>query len=550
MPPLAVTRPILEVARDLGLEAAELRPLDEGIVKVPLATVRRRTAAGRRGRLILVTAMTPTSHGEGKTVTSIGLAMALRALGRTATVCLRQPSLGPVFGLKGGATGGGQARVEPADEINLGFTGDLEAVTNAHNLLAALLDNHLHFGNALAVERSSLVWPRTLDIEDRALRRVVVGVTGGGRDLARESSFVIAAASEVTAIHALSADVADLKARLGRILLGARAGGIPLRARDLAAVGAMAALLRRAIEPNLVQASDGTPAFVHGGPFANIAHGTASRLSIELALATSEYCVVEAGFATELGGEKFVDIVARSAGLSVDAAVLIATVRGLRRQGGGADPEQTADAAAVERGLENLAQHLENLRALDLTPVIALNRFPGDTTEELAAVERFAARAGVPIARSSPFSDGAAGARELAALVLAAAEEGRHGRPLYPDGASIPEALTTLARRLYGADGIQLSPEAAAELEHLRAIGEVAGPVCVAKTPLSLSDDAHRIGRPRGYTPVVRRFWRAAGAGFTVAYLGEIETMPGLPAHPRSESVDLDDDGRVTGLSP
>ena len=543
-------RSIPEVAKELGLDPSELRVLDEGVAKVPLATARAHSASGRRGKLVLVTAMTPTSHGEGKTVTSIGLAMALRALGHKSTVCLRQPSLGPVFGLKGGATGGGRATVEPADEINLGFTGDLEGVTNAHNLLAALLDNHLHFGNTLAIERSSLVWPRTLDLEDRALRRVVVGVTGGGRDLARESSFVIAAASEVTAIVALAADVPDLKARLGRILLGSRAGGIPLRARDLGAVGAMATLLRRAIEPNLVQASDGTPAFVHGGPFANIAHGTASRLSIELALATSDYTVVEAGFSTELGAEKFVDIVARGAGFSVDAAVVIATVRGLRRQGGAADPEKTASPSAVSAGLENLAQHIENVRALDLAPVIALNRFPGDAPEELALVERFAAVAGVPIARSTAYSEGAEGAKELASLVIGATSEGHHGRPLYPEGTGVEEALTTIARRLYGADGIAVSPDARLELEHLKAIGEVAGPVCVAKTPLSLTDDPHRVGRPRGFTPVVRRFWRAAGAGFTVAYLGEVETMPGLPARPLAETIDLTDDGRVTGLSP
>ncbi len=543
-------RAVDEVGRELGLDGAELRRLGDEVAKVPLATVRARTASGRRGRLVLVTAMTPTSHGEGKTVTSIGLAMALRALGHKAVVCLRQPSLGPVFGLKGGAAGGGRATVEPAQEINLGFTGDLEAVTNAHNLLAALIDNHLHYGNVLAIERSSLVWPRTLDLEDRALRRVVVGVTGGGRDLARESSFVIAAASEVTAIHALASGVPDLKARLGRILLGVRAGGIPLRARDLSAVGAMATLLRRAVEPNLVQTSDGTPALVHGGPFANIAHGTASRLAIDLALATADYAVVEAGFSTELGAEKFVDIVARSAGYSVDAAVVIVTVRGLRRQGGAADPEHHADVAAVERGLANLSQHLANVRALDLTPVLALNRFPGDTPEEAAVLERFADREGVPLAASTAFADGAAGARELAALVVAATAEGRHGRPLYPEGARLEEALTTLARRLYGADGVALSQEARQELEHLEAIGEASGPVCVAKTPLSLSDDPHRVGRPSGYTPTVRRLWRAAGAGFTVAYLGEIETMPGLPARPLAETIDLGDDGRVTGLAP
>ena len=546
----ATMRSIEAIGGDLGLAPEDLRRLDVGVAKVPLSTIRARRARGRKGKLVLVTGMTPTSHGEGKTVTTIGLAMALRSLGHPTVACLRQPSLGPVFGLKGGATGGGRSTVEPADEINLGFTGDLEAVTNAHNLLAAMLDNHLHFGNALGIERGSLNWPRTLDVDDRALRHVVVGVSGGGRDLARESNFVIAAASEVTAIHGLASDIPDLKARLGRILLGTRTGGAPLRASDLKATGAMATLLRRAIEPNLVQTVDGTPALVHGGPFANIAHGTASRLSLELALATSDYTVVEAGFSTELGAEKFVDIVARSAGLSVDAAVVIATVRGLRRQGGSPDADGTADAEAVGRGLENLAQHVENLRSLELTPVIALNRFPGDAPEETARVERFAGEQGVPIAISTPYADGAAGAKGLAEHVLSAVREGRHGRPLYPEGTSPEVAVETIARRLYGAAGIRLSDAASRELERLRSIGELEGPVCVAKTPLSLTDDPKRVGHVRGFTPTVRRFWRAAGAGFTVAYLGEVETMPGLPVRPLAETIDLTDDGRVVGLSP
>ena len=542
---MTALRPIAEVARDLDLGPDETVPSGRGVLKVPLSVVRGRADRGRRGRLILVTAMTPTSHGEGKTVVSIGLAMALRRLGHRSVVCLRQPSLGPVFGLKGGAAGGGRATVEPSQEVNLGLTGDLSAIADAHNLLAALIDNHLYHGNALDLERAAITWPRTLDTEDRALRHVVVDASGGPRDLARETRFVIAPASEITAIHGFVRDVPDLKERLGRILVGTRGGGAPARAKDLRATGAMAALLRHALAPNLVQASDGTPALVHGGPFANIAHGTTTRLALELALSTAEFAVVEAGFSTELGAEKFVDLVARSAGLSVAAAVLIATVRGLRRQGGSdAESFERPDRAAVERGLANLDQHLANLRALSLTPVLAVNRFPGDTPEEIAVVQRWAEREGIPCEVVTPFSEGAEGAEALARTVVDAARTDG-GRPLYPTGTPLKEALQTVASRMYGAGDVRWSEAAEADLSTLAGWGEADGPVCIAKTPLSLSDDAARVGRPTGFVPVVRRLWRAAGAGFTVAYLGDIETMPGLPRRPLAESIDLTDDGLV-----
>ncbi|HXQ93869.1 MAG TPA: formate--tetrahydrofolate ligase [Thermoplasmata archaeon] len=545
---MAPLRPISDVARDLGLSSDEALPAGPQVLKVPLAVVRRR-ADGPKGRLVLVTAMTPTSHGEGKTVVSIGLAMALRRLGHRAVVCLRQPSLGPVFGLKGGASGGGRSTVEPAEEVNLGLTGDLSAIADAHNLLAALLENHLYHGNALDLQRSAISWPRTLDVEDRVLRHIVVDAGGGEKAVARESSFVIAAASELTAIHGLVRDVPDLKARIGRILVGERGEGLPARAGDVQATGAMAALLRSAIKPNLLQTCDGTPALVHGGPFANIAHGTTTRLSIELALATTDFAVVEAGFSTELGAEKFVDIVARSAGFQVAAAVLIATLRGLRRQGGVPDASQAEpNPAAVERGLDNLGRHIANLRALSLTPLIALNRFPGDTPEEIELVRRFAGTLGVPIEEVSPFTDGADGALDLARRVAATDASGARGRPLYPDGTGIADAIRTIATTLYGASDVRFAPQFDEDLRRLTRYGELAGPVCIAKTPLSLTDDPKRVGPVHDFVPTVRRLWRAAGAGFTVAYLGTIETMPGLPSHPLADRIDLTDDGRVVGL--
>jgi formate--tetrahydrofolate ligase len=542
-------RPIVTVAEELGLPTTELRPYRGSVVKVPVPTVRRLVAGARRAKLVLVTGMTPTSHGEGKTVTAIGVTMALRALGRKAVACLRQPSLGPVFGIKGGATGGGVAHLEPAEDINLGLTGDLDAVASAHDLLSALIDNHLFHGNDLGIVPASITWPRTLDVEDRALRHIVTGAGGGLREIAREGRFVIAAASEIMAIVALAPDYADLKARLGRILVGRRSTGAPVRAEDLGARGAMAALLRHALEPNLVQATDGTPVLVHGGPFGNIAHGTCSRISIELGLSVSDYCVVEAGFATDLGAEKFVDIVARQAGWTVDSAVLVATVRSLRHHGGAAaSAVDRADVHAVERGLANLDKHLENLRWLGIPTVVAVNRFPGDTEEELAVVRSFCEERGVPVALSTAFSDGAGGTQELAERVIEISRASSGSRPLYPDSAPLERAVETIATRIYGANGVDLTPLARSQIEELAQIGEISGPVCVAKTQLSLSDDPARIGRPADFSVSVHRVLRAAGAGFTVVYLGDVETLPGLPKHPLAAQIDLTDDGQVTGL--
>jgi formate--tetrahydrofolate ligase len=542
-------QPIGDVAVELGLSPTELRPYRGEAFKVPVALVRSLAGRSSRGKIVLVTAMTPTKHGEGKTVTAIAVAMALRRAGRRAVVCLRQPSLGPVFGIKGGAAGGGQATVEPKESINLGLTGDGDAVAGAHNLIAAMFDNHLFHGNALGIDGTIRLWPRTLDVEDRALRHVVTNAEGGPKAPPQKGSFAITAASEITAIVGLAEDYDDLRERVGRILLGFRTTGKPVRVRDLRATGAACALLRFALEPNLLQAQDGTPALVHGEPFANIAHGTCSRISIELGEAIAEYCIVEAGFATDLGAEKFVDIVGPLTGLDVAGAILVATLRGLRWHGGVSEEQLgSPNPAAVRAGLANLEQHVENLRTLGIEPVLAANRFPGDTEEELTILREFCQDRQLAYAESTAFADGAAGAEGLAARVMEVCARGGHSRPLYPPGTPVEEILDRIVRKIYGGAGVTLSPEATETLAMLHRIGETEGPVCVAKTPLSLSENPLIRGRPTGFVPLVHRFARSAGAGFTVAYLGEIETMPGLPTHPLAEQIDLTSEGRVIGL--
>ena len=542
-------QPIGDVATELGLSPADLRPYRGEALKVPVRLVRTLAQGPRRGKIVLVTAMTPTRHGEGKTVTSIAVAMALRQAGRRAVVCLRQPSLGPVFGIKGGAAGGGRATVEPMESINLGLTGDLDAVAAAHNLIAAMFDNHVYHGNALGIDPEIRLWPRTLDVEDRSLRHILTSAPGTAREPAQKGNFSITAASEITAIVGLAKDYEDLRDRIGRILLGFRKTGEPVRVRDLRATGSACALLRFAMEPNLLQAQDGTPALIHGEPFANIAHGTCSRLSIELGEATSDYCIVEAGFATDLGAEKFVDIVGPLTGLDVAGAVLVATVRGLRWHGGVPDEQLSSpDPTAVRQGLANLEQHVENLRTLGIEPVLAANRFPGDTDEELSILRQFCLERNVAFAESTGFTDGARGAEELAARVVEVCGRGGHSRPLYPPGTPVEEILDRVVRRIYGGAGVTLSAEANESLATLRRIGEESGPVCVAKTQLSLSDNPALRGRPTGFVPTVHGFTRSAGAGFTVAYLGEIQTMPGLPTRPLADQIDLTPEGRVIGL--
>lgn len=543
-------RPIVQVAHDLGLSDDEVIPYGARCAKVPLSTLEAASRRpGPKGRIVLITSLTPTPHGEGKTVTSIGLAMALRRLGVRSTVCLRQPALGPTLGLKGGGAGGGRAAVEPTALLNLGFPGDTACVGSAHNLLSALLDNHLVQGGEPRVDPARVLWPRTVDLDDRALRHVTVGQGGPKDGVPRPDSFVITAASEVMAVLGLSRDFKDLKERLSRILVGRTAGGDPVVARDLKASGAMAALLRDALYPNLVQTSEGTPALVHTGPFANIAHGTASRVSIQLARTFSEVCLVEGGFASDLGAEKFVDLVTPLGEFSVDAAVVVATLPALRHHGGAApDRLSQPDLPAVERGLENLGKHLENVRTLGLRAVVAVNRFPGDTPEELRRLAQFCEAQGVRWAESTAFADGGAGVEKLAELVLEAAKTGSACKPLYGPGGTPEQKLDLVARQIYGADGVDLSPEARRDVEDLRALACEGLPVCVAKTPLSLSDDPKRPGRPRGFRVLVRRIRPSLGAGFLVAETGTISLMPGLPSVPAALGIDLSDHGEITGV--
>ncbi len=542
-------RTIQELANALGLRPEEVHPAGPSAGKVPVSVVRDRVAKGRKGKFILVTGMTPTKHGEGKTVTAIGLTDGLAQIGRRAVVCLRQPSLGPVFGVKGGATGGGKATVEPSGEINLGFTGDIHAIAAAHNLLSAMVDNHIYHGNPLGIDPERIIWPRTVDMDDRALRHIVVGKGPDPKSVPHDSSFQITASSEVMVVVALARDYADLKARLGRILVAYSKTGKPVRASDLKAAGAMAALLRDALEPNLVQTSEGAPALVHTGPFGNLAHGTCSRLSIELALATSDYCVVEAGFATDLGAEKFIDILTQAIGIDVDVAVIVVTQRSLRFQGGARDEDSLKPhPAELEKGLANLGQHLDNLKAMGLVTVAALNHFPGDSEEEAELVRAFCRARGVEVVIERGFEGGGKGCVDLARAVEKAASLGRHSHPLYPAGTPVMKQVELIAKTLYGAGAVVESAEATSDLKHLEEIGEVTGPVCMAKTPLSLSDNPKLLNRPQGFTVTVHRFTRSAGAGFTVAYLGTIETMPGLPTKPVAEEIDLQPDGTIVGV--
>ncbi len=544
-------QPITAVAETLGLAPADLELYGPYKAKVRLEAIEARRARPP-GALVLVTAMTPTPAGEGKSTTTIGLADALRRLGKRAVVAIREPSLGPCFGLKGGATGGGYAQVVPMEDINLHFTGDFHAVTAAHNLLAAVVDNHVFQGNGLGLDVRRIAWKRVLDVNDRALRNAVIGLGGPANGVPRESGFEITVASEVMAVLCLAGDLADLKARIARIVVAERADGSLITAGDLKVAGAMAVLLKDAIKPNLVQTLEGTPAFVHGGPFANIAHGCNSLVATRLALALGEVVVTEAGFATDLGAEKFFDIKCRVGGLAPAAAVVVATVRALKVHGGaGRDELGREDVAAVRRGLENLAKHVENVRHFGVPAVVALNQFGQDTEAEVRTVLDACAGWGVPARVSRVWERGGAGGEELATAVadaIASATPGKF-RPLYPDDMPLERKITTIARTLYGADGVSVLPAAAARLARYETLGYGRLPVCMAKTQSSLSDDPGKLGRPRGFTITVREARLAAGAGFVVAYAGDILTMPGLPKIPAAERIDLDAQGRVVGLS-
>ncbi|MCS6855354.1 MAG: formate--tetrahydrofolate ligase [Elioraea sp.] len=540
-------RPIADVAAELGLGPETILPFGRHKAKIPLDAVPYRT---ERGRLVLVTGINPTPAGEGKTTTTIGLADALRRIGVRAVACLREPSLGPCFGVKGGATGGGYAQVAPMEDINLHFTGDIHAVTSANNLLASLIDNHLHHGNALGIDPRRIAWRRCLDLNDRALRDIVVGLGGPPNGPVREDGFDITAASEVMAVLCLASDLADLRTRLARIIVATRRDGSPVTAADLNADGAMAALLRDALMPNLVQTLEGTPALIHGGPFANIAHGCNSLLATRLALALADVVVTEAGFGADLGAEKFLDIKCRIGGLSPGCAVVVATVRALKMHAGLAKSELgREDVGAVARGAANLLRHVANLQGFGLPVLVALNRFESDTEAEIEAVREAVAAIGAEAILCTHWSDGSEGAVALARAVLAQLDRGGDRFSfLYPDEMPLAEKIVTIATRLYHAGEVTFSDLAARRLAAFAEAGFGHLPVCIAKTQYSFSADPRLLGAPEGHTFPVRDVRLSAGAGFVVAFAGEIVTMPGLPRVPAAEAIRLDAAGAIEGL--
>jgi formate--tetrahydrofolate ligase len=533
-------RPILDVAGDLGLTPAQVIPYGTDKAKVTLDALQTDRPAGR---LILVSAITPTDAGEGKTTTSIGLAQGLSRLGQRVCLALREPSLGPTFGQKGGATGGGRARVVPESDINLHFTGDFHAIGSAHNLLAAMLDNHIHHGNALDIDARRVTWRRVIDMNDRALRHVVIGLGGVLEGVPRETGFDITPASEVMAALCLAEGHEDLRRRLSRIIVALTAARTPVTAADLNAVGAMMVLLKDAMRPNLVQTCDGVPALVHGGPFANIAHGCNSVVATKLALARADWVVTEAGFGFDLGAEKFFDIKCVSAGLDTAAVVLVATVRALKMHGGVAKADLARpDPGAVERGLGNLAKHVENIRTFGESPVVALNLFESDTPDEARVVRLWCEATGVPYAPSEVFAKGGEGGVELAESVMAHAERrSAPFRPLYDWGEPITVKMQKVARAMYGARDVAWTKEARRALAQIEKLGFGGLPLCIAKTQKSLSDDPQVVGRPEDFEITVRDVILAAGAGYVVPLLGDIMRMPGLPASPQAERMDLVD---------
>ncbi len=552
-------RPIADVARDLGLRDEEIEPYGRTKAKVNLDAIRRLEAENPRGKYVVVTAITPTSLGEGKSTTTVGLAQGLNRIGRKAAVCIRQPSLGPVFGIKGGAAGGGYSQVIPMDDFNLHLTGDVHAIGAAHNLAAAFLDNSLHHKNRLGIDPHSIIWPRVVDISDRAIRRAVIGLGGRENGVPRETEWKITVASEVMAVLALTSDIHDLRARLGRMVLALRTDGTPVTADDLRVAGAMTALLVDAIKPNLLQTLEGGPAFVHCGPFGNIAHGNNSVLADRIALATNEIVCTEAGFGADMGAEKFFDIKCRSSGLRPDAAVVVATIRALKMHGGvgkivaGASLDPAfgeENVEAVRAGAANLAKQIENVLTFNVPAVVAINVFPTDTPAEIEAVREAALAAGARDAVvASHFTDGGAGATELAEAVWEAAQIGAPDfRFLYPDEAPLLAKIEAVAMSMYGADGVDVSPAAARALRRYEELGFGHLPVCMAKTHSSLSHDPALRGRPSGFRVPIREVALSAGAGFVTPLLGDIRMMPGLPSKPGGENIDIDAEGNIVGL--
>ena len=539
---------ITEIAKKAGIDEKYLECYGNYKAKVDYNLLRNEEHAP--GKLILVTAINPTPAGEGKTTTTVGLADALAKRGKNVMVALREPSLGPVFGIKGGAAGGGYAQVVPMEDINLHFTGDFHAIGAANNLLAALLDAHIHNGNELGIDVRKITWKRVVDMNDRQLRFIVDGLGGRVNGVPREDGFDITVASEVMAIFCLATSITDLKERLGRIVVGYTYDDAPVTAHDLKAEGAMAALLKDALKPNLVQTLEGTPAFVHGGPFANIAHGCNSIMATRMAMALGDYCVTEAGFGADLGAEKFLDIKCRLAGLKPDAVVVVATVRALKNHGGVAKADLAEEnLEALEAGLPNLLQHVENItKVYQLPCVVAINRFPTDTEAELKLVEDKCRELGVNVALSEVWANGGEGGLALADEVVRLCEEPNDFQFAYDDDLSLAEKIEAIATRVYHADGVDFEPKAMAELKKLEDLGFGGMPVCMAKTQYSFSDDQKKLGAPRGFRITVRNAKVSAGAGFVVALTGDIMTMPGLPKVPAAERIDVDETGKISGL--
>ncbi len=540
----ATLRPIQEIAAGIGLLDDEVEPYGRYKAKVDLSVLER-LRDRPNGKLIGVTAITPTKAGEGKTTTSVGLAQGLGHIGKKVVLCLREASLGPVFGIKGGAAGGGYAQVVPMEDLNLHFTGDIHAIGAANNLLAAMLEAHLLHGNELGIDPLAVSWRRCVDMNDRALRNVVVGLGGRANGYVRETGFDITAASEVMAITAVARDLADLRHRLGAITVGYTYGGEPVTAEQLRAAGAMTVLLKDALKPNLVQTLEGQPAFVHCGPFANIAHGNSSLVADLIGLKLGDYVVTESGFGADMGMEKLLDIVCRAGGIAPSAIVLVATVRALKHHGG--DPEGGIDA--IERGASNLARHIAIVEEFGLNAVVAINRFPDDSDDEVAAVKRLALELGAHSAAVNwSFEGGGEGAAELAQAVVDAAESPSSFQPVYPLDATIPAKIDAIAKRVYGADGAFLQPAAEADIARFTEQGLDHVPICMAKTHLSLSHDPNLIGAPSGFTVPVRGVRAYTGAGWLVALCGDMQTMPGLSATPAAFNVDIDESGRTFGL--
>lgn len=544
----AEMKPILQVAAELGLSEEEIELYGKYKAKVSLAAWER-IKNRPNGKVVLVSAINPTPAGEGKTTTTVGLGDALRKLGKKVVIALREPSLGPCFGVKGGAAGGGYAQVVPMEDINLHFTGDIHAVTAANNLLAAIIDNHIHHGNELNIDPRRITWRRVMDLNERALRQITLGLGGKANGIPREGGFDIAVASEMMAILCLASDLDDMKERINKIIVAYTYDNKPITVADLKVAGALTLLFKDAIKPNLVQTLENTPAFIHGGPFANIAHGCNSVMASKFALKMADVLVTEAGFGADLGAEKFIDIKCRFAGIQPDAVVLVATVRALKSHGGVAKADLGQEnMAALEKGLANLEKHIENISKFGLPAVVAINAFPTDTPAELNFVKEKCEERGAAVALSEVWAKGGAGGAEVAKKVLAAMEQPSQFRFLYDETKPIKEKIATIAKEIYGADGVNYSAAAEKTIQELTALGFDKTPICMAKTQYSLSDDAKKLGRPSGFTVTVREVRVSAGAGFLVAVTGEIMTMPGLPKRPAAEVMDIDNQGKIVGL--